>query len=128
MDKLEEMLAEQIKKAIEAAMPQKPAATEQAVDVKAEIASAVESLKSELPALVKAAVAEESSREGVGRKGTLGEQQATVTLESDPAKFLLAKAQTVKSADDWTVEEKAVIAGITIQHMLKGMAGSDDEE
>jgi hypothetical protein len=127
MDKLEEMLAEQIQKALNTALAaQKPAA--ETVDVKAEIAAAVEAVKAELPALVKAAVVETTDREGVGRKGTMGDNISGPTLESDPVNFLLAKAKTVKTVDDWSQEEKAVIAGITVQYMLKGMLGSDDDE
>lgn len=122
---LEQMLAAQIQKALETAIAaQKPAET---VDAKAEVATAIEAFKTELPALVKAAVAAESSREGVGRKGTM-QDQAAVTLKDNPVEFLIAKAQAVKSMDDWSVEEKAVIAGLTIQHMLKGMHGADDED
>lgn len=120
---LEKMLEAAIQKALASQMPQ----NEQQVVKADEVAATVlESVKSELPALVKAAVKEIEDREGVGSKREL--PAAEPTLESDPVAYLIKKAKTVKSTDDWSVEEKGVIAGAFQKFMSKGMLGSDDED
>jgi hypothetical protein len=91
-------------------------------------AKVLEAVKSELPALVKAAVVEESSREGVGSKKQQLQEAAEPTLESDPVAYLAKKARSVKDIEDWSVEERGVISGIFVKHLAKGMLGNDDED
>jgi hypothetical protein len=120
---LEKLLEAQVQKALAAALPQGG----EIVKADEVAAKVLEAVKSELPALVKAAVVEESSREGVGSKKQL-QEAAEPTLESDPVAYLAKKARSVKDIEDWSVEERGVISGIFVKHLAKGMLGNDDED
>ena len=120
---LEAMLADQISKAVAGAIP---ADTANKNDVQA----AIDALKAELPALVKAAVAEaapELDRQGVGSRNMVG-SEPELTLDSDPVNFLLKKAGSVKSTDEWTDAEKAVINGIWNRYMTQGMVSLSNSD
>lgn len=68
-----------------------------------------------------------ASREGVGRKGTVDNDQS---FENDPVAYLMRKAKTVVPGDrekDWTAEERAVIAGVFHDLMAQGMRATESE-
>ena len=94
------------------------------------LARTIDALKAELPALVKAAVAEvapEFDRQGVGSRNMVG-SEPELTLDSDPVNFLLKKAGSVKSTDEWTDAEKAVINGIWNRYMTQGMVSLSNSD
>lgn len=118
---LEAMLADQISKAVAGAIPADAAN-------KSDVQAAVDALKAELPELIKAAVAAATpiDRQGVGSHNTVG-GETPVTLDSDPAAYLLQKSTTIKDVDEWTPTEKAVINGIFNRYMTQGMVSLSNE-
>lgn len=119
---LEAMLAEQISKAVAGAIPTDTAN-------KTDVQAAVDALKAEIPALVKAAVAElkpELDRQGVGSKNVV-DANPEPTLDSDPLNYLLKKAESVKSVEDWTDAEKGVISGVFHKWMTAEMLDMHSE-
>lgn len=123
---LEALLAEQIKKAVGDAVS---GAIPTDAANKADVQAAVDALKAELPALIKAAVEElkpEFDRQGVGSKNVI-DTNTEPTLESDPATYLLKKAESVKDVDDWSDREKGVIAGIFHRWMTQEMLDMSGE-
>lgn len=93
-------------------------------DVAELVKKAIDESKAEMLKEVEAMVAKAMpvDRQGAGRVGTVD----TVTLESDPIAFLVAKARTIKSEDEWTDDEKAVIGGAWRAALIDGMHDSRD--
>jgi hypothetical protein len=91
------------------------------VVTKADVEAQFGAFKSEISALVADMVAKAlpTDREGTGRKGTV--ETGELTLESDPIQFLVKKARTGASTEDYTQDEKAVLAGLTLAAILDGM-------
>jgi hypothetical protein len=89
-------------------------------------------LEKQLEEQIKKAVAEAIAkampvdRTGVGSRNVVGGEPEP-TLESDPATYLLKRSREVKSTDDWTDDEKAVISGLWNKYMTWDMAFSGDE-
>lgn len=65
-------------------------------------------------------------RNGVGSRNVIG-GEPELTLESDPVNYLLKRSKEVKSTDEWSDEEKAVISGIWNKYMTWDMAFTNEE-
>jgi hypothetical protein len=88
-------------------------------DVAELVKKAVDESKAAMLAEVEAMVAKAMpiDREGVGRVGTMD----VTTLESDPVAFLTKKAATIKSEDEWTDDERAIIGAAWHAVITDGM-------
>jgi hypothetical protein len=125
MDEIEKMLADAVKKALEGITPPAatPAAAQPEMVSKADVEALFASLKTELTEMVTKALP--AREEGTGRKGEVTEP--VLTLESDPANYLVKKAHAIKDESEWTFEEKAVIAGITFEALSQGLRNDGKE-
>lgn len=83
------------------------------------VAKAVADTKAEMLKDVEAMIAKAMpvDREGTGRTSTV----EAVTFESDPVAYLARKAQTIKSEDEWTDAERAVIGAAWHAVITDGM-------
>lgn len=114
-------LEEQLAKAVESALAQQQAVVTENTVSKAEIDAKFEALKGEMSTLIADAVAKAmpADRQGVGRVGTL--ETPAVTFENDPIAYMVAKAASIKSEAEYSVDERAFIGGLWQALMLDGM-------
>lgn len=118
MGKLEDIL----NAALEAQKVQKAEADAQTI-TKADLGEILGEFKTSLLGEVSAEIKKSiptdptETRDGVGRRGTV-QKAGESPFETDPAAYLIQKAE---KGEEWTLEERQVVAGITMEAMLNGL-------